>query len=241
MSYFDEVYLKRMNKDGQNRQERIKTKKEHEFDRLFLKNTEYQVRLCSVNGEPRNDICSLQPNKWNESNLIGNLLMSTSAGPLQTGNILLIHQKLKDRKIEALWLVMFAEDNLTKGYQAYKCICLDEMINLTNEYGDTIQNVPAKFINASASFVKDSFYMEGMGYREPNRNRGFITADRDFLTKGTRFDYKDSTWEIYGKDNISIKGVSYVSINEKLKREEEPVSSKEILVGEDTNFFLNGG
>ena len=39
---------------------------------------------------------------------------------------------------------------------------------------------------------------------------------------------------------MSIKGVSYVSMDEKLIQEEEPISSQDILVGEDTNFFLNG-
>lgn len=42
MSYFDEVYLKRMNKDGKTIQERVKTRKEKEFDSLFLKRTKYQ-------------------------------------------------------------------------------------------------------------------------------------------------------------------------------------------------------
>jgi hypothetical protein len=37
MNYFEGCYLKRMNMNGKNRQERIKTRKEHEFDRLFLK------------------------------------------------------------------------------------------------------------------------------------------------------------------------------------------------------------
>ena len=41
-------------------------------------------------------------------------------------------------------------------------------------------------------------------------------------------------------DNISIDNVSYVSISQKLLREEEPVSSRDIIVSEDENFFLNG-
>jgi len=45
MNYFNDVYLKRMNRDGITRQERIKTRKEKEFDRIFLKNTEYQCLL----------------------------------------------------------------------------------------------------------------------------------------------------------------------------------------------------
>lgn len=240
MSYFDEVYLKRMNREGNNQQERVKTRKEKEFDKLFLKKTEYQVRLYGVNGEQRNDICSLQPNKWNESNLIGNLLMSTHAAPLKTGDILNIKQKIKEVEYDKIWLVLFVEENITKGYQLFKCICLDEEINITNEYGDTLEVVPVKFINASASFIQDTFSMEGVGYREPHWNRGFITADRDFLKKGTYFNYKDRGWEIYGKDNISIDNVSYVSISQKLLREEEPVSSRDIIVSEDENFFLNG-
>lgn len=240
MSYFDEVYLKRMNREGNNQQERVKTRKEKEFDKLFLKKTEYQVRLYGVNGEQRNDICSLQPNKWNESNLIGNLLMSTHAAPLKTGDILNIKQKIKEVEYDKVWLVLFVEENITKGYQLFKCICLDEEINITNEYGDTLQVVPVKFINASASFIQDTFSMEGIGYREPHWNRGFITADRDFLKKGIYFNYKERGWEIYGKDNISIDNVSYVSISQKLLREEEPVSSRDIIVSEDENFFLNG-
>jgi hypothetical protein len=43
-----------------------------------------------------------------------------------------------------------------------------------------------------------------------------------------------------GLDNLSIDNVAYVTISEKLVREEEPSSSKDILVGEDDNFFLNG-
>ena len=240
MNYFEDVYLKRMNIDGQTQQDRVKTRKEKEFDKLFLKKTEYQARLYGVNGEQRDDICSLQPNKWNESNLIGNLLMSTSAAPLKTGDILNIKQKIKEVEYDKIWLVFFVEENITKGYQLFKCICLDNEINITNEYGDTIQSIPVKFISATSSFVIDHFTLTKAGYREPNYRRGFVTADNLILKKGTYFNYKNMGWEISGKDNISIENVSYVFIDEKLKVEEEPRTSEDLLVGEDVNFFLNG-
>jgi hypothetical protein len=47
-------------------------------------------------------------------------------------------------------------------------------------------------------------------------------------------------WEIVGVDNISVPNVAYLYISEKLLREEEPLSSEDILVGENDNFFLNG-
>ena len=40
-NYFEDVYLKRMNKDGLTRQDRIKTRKEKEFDKIYLQRTEY--------------------------------------------------------------------------------------------------------------------------------------------------------------------------------------------------------
>ena len=70
MSYFEDVYLKRMNKEGVTQQERVKTRKEKEFDMLFLKKTEYQADIYQINEEESNVVSSLQPNKWNESQLI---------------------------------------------------------------------------------------------------------------------------------------------------------------------------
>lgn len=241
-SYFEDVYLKRINKDGKNQQDRVKTRKEKEFDRLFLQKTEYRCHLYSVNGTPRDTICSLQPNKWNESNLIGNLLMSTQAAPLKTGDILKIKQKIKEEEQDKIWLVLFVEENLTKGYQLFKIICLDNFVNLTDEYGTTEDCFPVKFVSATAALVMDTFvHSHGQyGYREPQANRCFITRDFDFLNKGHYFLYKDRRWEISGIDNISIDGVAYVTISERLVKSEEPVSSKDILVGETENFFLNG-
>jgi hypothetical protein len=96
-----------------------------------------------------------------------------------------------------------------------------------------------KFVSATSTFVRDSFLTTDVGYREASANRTFITADFDFLPKGTKFNYLERTWELGGKDNISIKNVAYCCIQERLYTEEEPRSSEDILVGEDVNFFLN--
>jgi hypothetical protein len=116
MSYFDEVYLKRMNLHGHTRQERIKKSKEREFDKLFIKQTEYQCLIYKVNEQQAEIVGSLQPNKWNESNLIGNLLISTSSAAFETGDILHIYQRIANVEEEKIWLVLFVEKNITKGY-----------------------------------------------------------------------------------------------------------------------------
>lgn len=241
-SYFEDVYLKRMNIDGENQQDRVKTRKEKEFDLLFLKKTEYLANLYQINDESCNIKCSLQPNRWNESHLISNLLMSTSERKLATGDILQIKQKIKNEEQDKIWLVLFVEENLAKGYQLFKIICLDSKVNQTDEYGTTLQSYPVRFVNVSSNLVIDTFAHAHAqyGYREPQSNRSFITRDFDFIKKGAYFEYKKRGWEVVGFDNLSIDNVSYVTISERLVREEEPNSSKDILVGEDTNFFLNG-
>lgn len=241
-SYYEDVYLKRINRDGKNQQDRVKTRKEKEFDKLFLKKTEYLAHVYQVNDVAREVTCSLQPNKHNESHLISNLLMSTKEEPFKTGDILKIKQQIKDKELDNYWLVLFVEENLTKGYQLFKMICLDGWINVPDEYGTTKYAIPVKFVSATSNFVQDTFIHSAtqLGYREPNGSRIFITRDFDCIKKYQYFEYKDRGWEIYGIDNISIENVAYVTYSEKMKVENEPLSSQDILVGEDTNFFLNG-
>lgn len=240
MDYFKDVYLKRMNIDGNTRQERVLTRKETEFDNLFMRRTEYLVYVNEVDG---NKVCfaaSLQPNKYNESEVISNLLISKQFDELQTGNILKIKQKIGEQEQFKTWLVLFHEDNITLGYQLYKLICLDELISLTDEYGDSLETFPVKFVNTSNKIIDDYFNMRTAGsYREQDRTIRFITKDFDFLKKTQYFLIKNDGWEISGIDRISVNGVAFVSMSQKLKNTPEPKSSADILVGEDKNFFLN--
>lgn len=240
--YFTDVYLKRMNLDGKNRQERIKTRKEREFNRLYLEKTEYQANIIKVNDTACSRKCSLQPNKWNESSYISNLLISTNDEPFKTGDILQIIHQIKDFARDNLWLVLFVENNLSKGYQLFKIICLDEILNVTDEYGSTKYSIPVKFINNSSNLVLDSYIHSAtqLGYREPAASKLLVTHDFSFLQKGDYFELKNRGWEITGIDNISIDNVAYVSFYERLLNPPESKTSQDILVGEDSNFFLNG-
>lgn len=241
MSYFEDVYLKRMNREGTTIQERVKTRKEKEFDQIFLKKTKYQAAIYQFNDEPIEMLCSVQPNKWNQDKIISNILVSTHSNKFRTGDILKIFQKVKEVEYDKTWLIVFVSDDITHGYQLYEAIELNEVINHQDEYGDTLNTIPVKFVSETSVFVQDKFNSYGaVSYREPLAHRKFITRDYDFLKKELYFDYKGRGWEIAGIDNISIEGVAYVSIQERLKKEPEPKTSEDIIVGENDNFWLNG-
>lgn len=241
MSYFEEVYLKRMNKEGSTIQERVKTRKENEFDRLFLQKTKYQAAIYQLNDNPVEILSSLQPNKWNQDKIVSNLLVSTHCQKFKAGDIIKTYQKVKEVELDKIWLVMFVSDDITHGYQKYEVIELNDVINYCTEYGDTICTIPVKFVSETSVYVQDKFNSYGsVSYREPLAHRKFITRDYDFLKKELYFDYKGRGWEIDGIDNISIEGVAYVSVKEMLKREPEPKTSEDIIVGDNDNFWLNG-
>lgn len=239
-NYFEDVYIKRMNKDGKTMQERIKTKKENRFDKVYLKRTEYQATLYQVNDKATNILCGIEPSKWNQDKIVSNINVSSQETKFKTGDILKSYQKVKDIEYDKIWLICYVSDDISHGYQSYEAIELNDTLNITDEYGETQHVIPVKFVSETSVFVKDKFMSYGsVTYREGLIHRKFITADADFLKKTTYFEYADRGWEISEKDNISIKNVAYVSVEEFLKREPEPNTSKDILVGEDDNFLLN--
>lgn len=240
MSYFDEVYLKRINKDGNNIQERVRTRKEKEFDQIFVKKSKYRATLYEINQEPVEIECAVEPNKWNQDKVISNVLVPTVAQKLKTGDIFKTFQKVKDVEYDKYWIVTFVNDDVTHGYQKYEVTELDSILNLTDEYGNTLHTIPIKVVSETSVFVNDKRSSYGsVTYREPLNHRKIMTQNFDFLEKGLYFDYEGRGWEISGKDDLSIKNVAFVSFEERLITPPEPITSEDILVGEDDNFFLN--
>lgn len=242
MSYFDEVYLKRINRDGSNIQERTRTRKEREFNKLFLQKTKYYAIIHDINEEAAEIPCSIQPSKWTQDKIISNILVPLEYPRKNTGDLFSTFQKNKEVEYDKTWLVVYVSDDITHGYQSYQVMEMDNVINITDEYGTTLHTFPAKIVSETSVFVQDHVMSYGsVSYREPLAHRKIFTQKNDFLKKGTYFTFEGRGWKIAGIDDLSIKNVAIVSFEEALVSPPEPNTSKDILVGENDNFFLNHG
>lgn len=240
IDYYNDVYLKRMNRDGNNIQERVRTAKEREFDKLFIKKTKYRAIIYGINDEESDIPCSIQPSKWTQDKIVSNILVPLKFSRQKTGDLFRTFQKNKDVEYDKIWLVVYVSDDITHGYQSYEAIELDTVITIPNQYGETLYTIPAKIVSETSVFVRDQLMSYGaVTYREPLAHRKFFTQNFDFLTKDTYFEYEGRGWKISGNDDLSIKNVAILSFEESLVSPPEPNSSRDILVGEDDNFFLN--
>ena len=138
-NYFIDCYLKRMNKDGTTIQERVRTSKEREFDKIKMPKSKYLACIYQLNGEPIEILCNIQPAKWKQEQILSNILCSTSAQKFKTGDILRTFQKVKDAELDEFYIIMMVSEDLSHGYQKYEAIKLDSFINNTDDYGDTIR------------------------------------------------------------------------------------------------------
>ena len=168
MSYYEDVYLQRINKNGTSRQERILNTKMQNFEN-FLPKSMYRV---DFNCNYQNYIGSLQPAKGDEKDIVSYMLTSKTVD-IATGSILDI---ITSTGVNQKWLVTFKDHNDTYGYNKYKVYLLDRI--LTWWASDKI--IHTKYVNIANSkdaSVKDVFKnLSNTTYRESQNYINIITS-----------------------------------------------------------------
>jgi len=241
MGYFEDVYSKRANKRGNSRAEVRKNRAAYEFENLFLKRTMYYCTITQLNGEELDEVIdgSLQVSKRDETKQISNLLTRLE-NLLELGDQVKIKQEIGTTIVEKLWLVLFKEEDISKGYNKYRVICLDDTINISDRYGEIIKVQPIKILTTMGKFFEDYFKFTSIAYREPNTNFVLLTKDNNLLKKELYFELKNFGYEFTFINRTAIQNVAYCSFRQKLLRSDEPDENKnKIETPNQTDFFLN--
>lgn len=207
MSYYEDVYLQRVNRNGTSRQERILNTKIQNFEN-FLPKSMYKVDFsCNY----QNYIGSLQPAKGDEKDVVSYMLTSKTVD-IATGSILDVTTSTGANQ---KWLVTFKDHNDTYGYNKYKVYLLDRI--LTWWASDKI--IHTSYVNVASTkdnSVKDIFKNIGdSAYRE---DQNYINLIMKFDTNIQKEYYcllngSPRAFIVSDYDCETVPGVQYLTID----------------------------
>lgn len=239
MGYYDEVYLKRLNRYGLDYQTRIQTQRERLFENLLLKS------LYRVNFEYNNEEVPgiFERYKQDETETLHYLLTRTNMN-IPNGTILQIPNK--DGELKP-WMVYYLEHINASGYNRYIMLKMSHFITWKARDGQEYSTW-AYMYGQENNMLKDELRSRSrmdVLYTENLKLSFFVMPTNEHIRKD---DYlvigKDTplqeAYVVTGYDIQSSEGVEYVSVDPVYIRDETP--APQLQPGEDPDdyFWLKG-
>lgn len=239
MSYFEDIYKKRVNRYGLDYQSRIQREREELFD-LYLLKTIYRVDFLYEDEEVAG---SLEKYKQDETQTLQYLLTKTSIN-MSNGTILLIPDK---DKVKRPWMVYYLENIKASGYNRYILLKMTHYLTWTARDGST-QNSWAYMYGQEDNMLKDEIRSRSRMdtiYAENLKMSFFVMPTTEKIRKD---DYivvgKDGLKEQYritGYDIQSTLGVEYVTVDPTYEYDLTPAPKQQPGDLDEDFFWLNGG
>lgn len=234
MSYFD-VYLKRVNRYGNNLQERIQGKKEHDFE-VFMSKSPNKVTAWNNEIGLKEDGYSavLQTKEYDQDEVVDYLLVPLEQ-EIAMGTIIYTFNKrhdnieYEDKKNPGYrrWINYAIDPYTSTGYNRYTVVELESEISWV---ADGIKYTSFAHATGGGSGARDKninlkfkVQFSEAGVYLPNKRYSIVMPTNKHLKKNMKVTLGGETWRVAGFDNISVKGVSYVTLEETLTDEREDI------------------
>ena len=239
MNYFEDVYLKRLNRYGYDYQSRVQAQREQVFEGKLLKS------VYRVNFEYEGEIHpgTLEKYKQDETETLQYLLTRVSLD-MPSGTILMIPDK---NMKEQPWLVYWLESIKASGYNRYIVLKMTHFITWRDRSGST-RSSWCYLYGQEDNMLKDEIRSRSRSdviYAENLKSSFFIMPTTEFIRKDDYLEIGEGAlkeaYRVTGYDIISTPGVEYVTVDPVYLRDnsEPPIQT----VGDDPAefFWLNGG
>lgn len=236
MSYYDDVYSKRIDRYGSNPAERIEGQRRENFER-FLKQSPHATSFLY---EDQPIPCVFEPYRQNETKTLMYVLCRASQ-KLKVGKVLEI---IGDR-----YMVYYLDERKDSGYNRYVVLKMSHSIGWTDLEKNTQTSEAYLYLQDKETLRSDvrSGRQGGQDavYLENLKSNTLVLPLHDKLEVGT---YLAITTEgitqyfrVTGANIVSTPGVMYVGLAPTYERDLTPPPTQ--LAGEpDSDFFwLNGG
>ena len=239
MNYFEDVYLKRLNRYGYDYQSRVQTQREKVFEGLLLKS------VYRVDFEYENELhpALLERYKQDETQLMQYLLTRVSLN-IPNGTILMIPDK---DMIEQPWLIYWLESVKASGYNRYVVLKMTHYINWRDRDGN-VQFSWAYMYGQEDNMLKDEIRSRSRTdaiYAENLKSSFFIMATNEKIRKDDYIEVGTGAlreaYRVTGYDLISTPGVEYVTVDPVYLHDHTP-APEQTEEDDPTDFYwLNGG
>lgn len=255
MSYYEDVYLKRLNRYGLDYQTRTQGARERVFEDLLRKSI-YRVDFLY-----KDEIVPglLEKYKQDETQTLQYLLTRIDT-ELPTGTILDIpnkNYKYGDAATDenhTSWLVYYLENMKASGYNRYILLKTTHTLRWKGAEDGVIRSAKAYFYGPENSSIKDTLESSSnFIYNEDSNNSFFITTINENINKDDYIEVVVKTldgtemvraYRVTGYDFISTPGIEYVTVDPIYIKGRETFStetSSEETPTEATSYWLKGG
>lgn len=237
MDYFEDIYLKRLNRFGLDYHSRVQNKREKDFE-LYLLKSVYKVDFVY---QGLDQVGILEKYKQDNSQTFQYLLTRRELAMPQ-GTVL----ELKDYQgKKTYWMVYYMEDITASGYNKYIMLKMKHYIEI--EVDGKKKGFWCYLKGPQDSVITDTIKSGALGtiYLEDFNHYILILPKTPFIRKDTYFtigeDWEETGYRVTGYDLHSTPGVEYVTLDPVYIRDNSAPPVQKPEDSDEDFFWLNGG
>ena len=238
-NYYEDVYLKRLNRYGYDYQSRVQAQREREFEGKLLRS------VYRVDFEYEDEIhpATLERYKQDETELMQYLLTRVSLN-IPNGTVLMIPDK---DLVPQPWLVYWLESIKASGYNRYIVLKMTHFITWRDRDGRE-QTSWCYMYGQQDNMLKDELRSRSRMdtlYTENLKMSFFIMPTNEFLRRDDYLEIGEGklkeAYRVTGYDIQSTPGVEYVTVDPVYLRDNSPTPEQTQEDESDDFYWLNGG
>ena len=239
MGYYEDVYLKRLNRYGIDFQSRMQRQREENF-KLQLMRSVYYVNFDYEGEEHEGEFTPL---KQNETKTMHYLLTDVHLD-MPNGTILMMPDKNGEREP---WMIYYLEDYVASGYNRYIMLKMTHFLTWKNRAGEDCSTW-AYFYGQEDNMLKDELKSRSRNkvlYTENLKLSFFITPLNENIRKDDYLEVGEGklkeAYVVTGYDIQSTPGVEFVSVDPQYIRDLTPPPTQTPEDDSEDFYWINRG
>ena len=237
-SYYD-IYLKRLNRYGNDYQTRTQNKRERDFENYLLKSV-YRIEF---EYDTKINPATFERYKQDETETLHYLLTRVDVN-IPNGTVLMLPNKDDELKP---WMIYYLEAIKASGYNRYVVLKMTHFLNWKDREGNS-RSSWAYMYGQEDNMLKDELQSRSRSdarYTENLKGSFFVLPTNEYLRKDDYLEVGEGAlkegYRVTGYDIQSTLGVEYVTVDPIYLYDNSPAPEKQEGDNEKDYFWLEGG